>query len=546
MAKGFVFRKLFPYKFCAHPIITYFYFKLKFQIMRITYLFLTLVLCFCAVTRAQETTNEFMKQAQSNLEKKDYTKARYLFIQAYKSLSNKGDYKQAVDAGTQAAYLYYRENYYQEAFDLCRQMSQFILAQEQQLQKPLYEQQFQVTKERLQMYIQLKNPGQAQLQLSTLENLAKQSGDSALTDKLLYTQANYYYTFGQNEQGDSYFQKLISQYREKKEYDKVSDCYKNLIATARKTNNAPLMERTFEKYILWTDSVKALTAQDKLGALQLKYDESLKTIQEKDGTLSGKQYLIVGLSTFAVILIAALLFLVFLLLRFILLNKKLKKTIQTVNEHNEQQTQFIQSISEQMRPTLDKLNISAEELSSAAPAQAEGIQSRIEALKQFSVNIQELTSLENSLLEPYEVKSFNVATLCKKITERIQADIKPDVNLTMDVPQQEVKTNAEQLDRILSHLLKNAALYTSSGTIKLDFKRKGGHVCQFIVTDNGTGIPAEQKENLFKPFNEAKDLAEGDGLGLPICALIATKLNGSLSIDKEYNKGTRFILVLQI
>lgn len=514
--------------------------------MRITYLFLTLVLCLCTVTRAQETTNEFMKLAQGSLEQKDYTKARYLFIQAYKSLSNKGDYKQAIDAGTQAAYLYYRENYYQEAFDLCRQMSQFILAQEQQLQKSLYEQQFQVTKERLQMYIQLKNPGQAQIQLNTLESLAKQSGDSALSDKLLYTQANYYYTFGQHEQGDSYFQKLINQYREKNEYDKVSDCYKNLIATARKAGNAPLMERTFEKYIVWTDSVKALTAQDKLGALQLKYDESQQIIQEKDDTLSGKQYLIVGLSTFAVLLIAALLFFIFVLLRFIVLNKKLKKTIQTVNEHNEQQTQFIQRISAQMRPTLDKLYTSADALRTIAPAQAEAIQTRVEALKQFSVNIQELTSLENTLMEPYEVKSFNVATLCKKITERIKEDIQPDVNLTMDIPQQEIKTNAEQLDRILSHLLKNAALYTSSGSIKLEFKRKGGHVCQFIITDNGTGIPMEQKENLFKPFNEAKDLAGGDGLGLPICSLIATKLNGTLSVEKEYTKGTRFILVLQI
>ena len=117
--------------------------------MRVIYLLLSFMLCFYPVTQAQNTTNQFMTQAQSSLEKKDYTKARYLFLQAYKSLSQKGDYKQAIDAGTQAAYLYYRENYYQEAFDLCRQMNQFILTEEQKLQKSLYEQRFQVTKERL-------------------------------------------------------------------------------------------------------------------------------------------------------------------------------------------------------------------------------------------------------------------------------------------------------------------------------------------------------------------------------------------------------------
>lgn len=153
--------------------------------MRITYLLLSLVLCLCPVMQAQNTTNQFMKQAQSSLEKKDYTKARYLFLQAYKSLSQQGDYKQAIDAGTQAAYLYYCENYYQEAFDLCRQMNQFILTEELKLQKSLYEQRFQVTKERLEMYIKLKNAAQAQVQLNTLDNLASQAGDEKLSN-------NYY------------------------------------------------------------------------------------------------------------------------------------------------------------------------------------------------------------------------------------------------------------------------------------------------------------------------------------------------------------------
>ena len=345
--------------------------------MRITYLLFSLVLCLCLVTQAQNTTSQFMTQAQSSLEKKDYTKARYLFLLAYKNFAEKGDYKQAIDAGTQATYLYYRENYYQEAFDLCRQMNQFILTEEQKLQKSLYEQRFQVTKERLEMYIKLKNAAQAQAQLNTLSNLANQAGNEKLSNDLLYTQAGYYYTFGQNEQGDSAFQKLIDQYKEKKEYDKVSDCYRNLISTARKANNAPLMERTYEKYIVWTDSVKALAAKDQLGALQQKYDQSLQTIQEKEDKLSVKQYIIAGLITFAVILIAALLLLGFLLLRFIVLNKKLKKIIQTTNEHSEQQAQFIQNISAQMEPTLDKLSAVAKESQAIAPKQAEGVLARV-------------------------------------------------------------------------------------------------------------------------------------------------------------------------
>lgn len=514
--------------------------------MRIIYFILTFAMCFCTILPAQNRANDLMKQAQNSLEEKEYTKARYLYIQAYKAFANENDYKQAIDCGTKGAFLYYRENYYQEAFDLCRQMTQYLLTEEQKLQKPLYDQRFQIAKERLQMYIRLKNAAQAQAQLSTLENLARESQSNTLADDLLYTQASYYYTFGQNEQGDNYFRQLVNQYKEKKEYGKISDCYKNLIAIARKNNNAALMERTYENYIVWTDSVKALTAQDTLHAVQQKLDESRQIIQEKDDKLSTKQYIIVGLCTLAVILVVLLVLLFFLLMRFILLNKKLKNIIQTTNEHNEQQSKFIQNISLQMEPTLDKLDRSAKALEPVAPVQADAIQTRVDALKQFSLHIQELSALENSLLEPYETHSFNVSGFCKKTMEKIQDKVQPEVETIVDAPQLEIKTNAEQLEKILIHLLTNAAIYTSSGKIRLEFKRKGAHLCQFIVTDNGPGIPEEQKENLFKPFTRSQDLAEGDGLGLPICALIANKMNGNLTIDREYKKGCRFILALQV
>lgn len=315
---------------------------------------------------------------------------------------------------------------------------------------------------------------------------------------------------------------------------------------AREANNVPLLERMYENYIVWTDSVRALTAEDRLGALRQMYDQSQQTIQEKDDKLSVKQYMIVGLITFAVILIAALLCLGFLLLRLTVLNKKLKEVIRTTNEHNEQQTRFLQRLSVQLAPTLGKLDASAQELRTVAPKQAEEILARVTALRQFTAHVQELSSLEGTLMEPYEVSAFNVGSFGQKIVEKIKGDIQPEVNLVTDIPQLEIKTNAEKLEQILSHLLKNATLYTTKGNIRFEFKRKGAHVCQFIITDNGPGIPAEWQENLFKPFHEAKDLAQGDGLGLPICALMANKLNGILSIDKEYKKGCRFILMLQI
>lgn len=214
------------------------------------------------------------------------------------------------------------------------------------------------------------------------------------------------------------------------------------------------MERTYESYIVWTDSVKALTAQDELNVLKRKYDESLQTIQDKDSTVSAKQYIIIGLCTLVAILVAAIIVLAILLLKFITGNRKLKKSVVIANEHNELKTKFIRNISSQMEPTLNTLGTSAKELSAQAPRYAEQMQAQVAALKQFSDNIQELSSLENSLTEPYEMGEVNAGTFCESVMEKAKEFMKPDVTPSVNAPKLQVKTNKEQLERILLYLLK--------------------------------------------------------------------------------------------
>lgn len=511
--------------------------------MKLATLIIAISFCFNALVSAQTNTNraeELMKQAQSNLEQKEYIKARYLFMQAYGAFATQKNYSQAIECGLKVSSLYHRENYFKEAFDICRSMYMLIAEGEQVQQKKLYSLYFPVTKERLQIYTKLKNPAQAKLQIDQLEELARQAGSTTLNEELLYTQANYYYTFGLNNQGDAAFRQLIAQYKEKKEYNKVSECYKNLITIARGANNAALVGRTYEQFIVWTDSVRSLTAQDELNVLKRQYEEGQQIIQEKEDSLSTKQYIITGLCTLVVILLVGLAFLVVLLLRFLSTIRKQKQSIQIANEHNELKSHFISSISSQMEPSLSTLTTSAKQLPGAQTMIAQ-----IEALRSFSNNIQTLSSLENSLTECYEINNINnISSFCEELIDKIKPNIPQNVATTVNAPKLQVKANSEQLEHILMHLLHNAAKYTEEGKIILDFKKRGAHTHQFIVTDTGAGIPSEQQENLFKPFTEVKDLTLGDGLGLPICALIATKMNGSLTLDKSYTKGSRFILEL--
>ena len=333
-----------------------------------------------------------------------------------------------------------------------------------------------------------------------------------------------------NTQGDAATNRLIGQYKEQKNYAKVDECYKTLISIARKANNAGLVARTYDKYILWTDSVKALTAQEELNALKKKYDESLATIQEKDDSLSAKQYIIIGLCILAAILAAALVFGAIVLLRFIILTRKQKKAISIANEHNELKTKFIQNISAQMEPTLDTLDASL-------PG--------VKALHAFSNHIQELSELETTLSEPYEVQEKNISTFCEGIMDKIKGMTQEDVTLTVNAPKLNVKSTLSNWNASCCICWKTPpSTPLPEEKIWLDFKKRGAHTHQFIISDTGCGIPEEQRENIFKPFTEVKDLTQGDGLGLPICSLIATKMNGSLTLDSSYNKGARFVLEL--
>lgn len=487
-------------------------------------------LCVCGQTHAQSRADELMKQAQESLTKKEYIKARYLFLQAYNAFSTRDQYENAVECSINASALYHRENYYKEAFELLRSAEQVVTAGEQKSEKKMPGLHFRITKERLQMYINLKNTARAKEQLARLEETANEARNDSLSNDLLYTQANYYYTFGQPVQGDAAINRLIGQYKEQKNYEKVDECYKTLIGIARKANNTGLMARTYDKYILWADSVKALTAQDELNVLKQKYDESLATIQEKEESLSAKQYIIIGLCALAAILAAVLIFGAIVLLRFIVLTRKQKRAISIANEHNELKTKFIRNISAQMEPTLNTLDAS---------------QPGVKALHTFANHIQELSELENTLSEPYEMQEKNISNFCEALMDRMKGKTREEVSLTVNAPKLNVRVNPEQLERILLHLLENAAEYTpAGGKIWLDFKKRGAHTHQFIVSDTGCGIPEEQRENIFKPFTEVKDLTQGDGLGLPICSLIATKMNGSLTLDSSYTKGARFVLEL--
>lgn len=492
--------------------------------------FLSMLLGWAVATSVQGADQSSLQErAEAESGKGNVANARSLFIRSFEDYASKGQMAQSVECGVKATSLYYKENLYKEAFDLLRRIDQSIEANGKGANRAALH--YQTSKERYQMYMKMRKSASALEQISHMEQYANSSGDEGVKNDLLYCKTICYYTFGQNEKGNATFKEMTNRLTASKEYGKVDEVYQTLIANGRKSGSATLVAESYKSYVAWKDSASAQRLADETGALKKQIADLEATIVEKDSSLSARQGVIVGLSILAAVLAAVLVLGGIVLMRFIFLTRKQKKTIQTANENNVLKAKFISNISAQLEPTLRKLDSRTPE---------------VKALQDFSAHIQTLSNLENAGEGVVEREETQVATLCENLMNEIRGKVKSGVTLTVDAPKMSANINKEYVSHILLHLLNNAAIYTpEGGQIMLEYKKRGAHKHQFIVSDTGCGIPKEKQEDIFKPFLEIRDLTTGDGLGLPICKRMAQRMDGDIEVVSTYVKGARFALNLQ-
>ena len=499
--------------------------------MKRKFLVLFLSLLFgCAYIYAQETQKSEMHQkAEAADEKKKVPEARFMFIRAFEDYARNGKFSQAVDCGTRATALYYRENYYKEAFDLLHRINDAVNGSTSLSAAQKAALNYKVSKERMQMYMKLKKGESVKEQLAIMEGQANASADDAVKNDLLYNKAIYYYTFGQVQQGNAVFKQMAANLTASKDYSKMDEVYQTLISNARKSGSAQMVAQSYSNYLAWKDSISEVRRLDETGALKKQIADNEATIADKDSSLTTRQAIIWGLAILASVLAAALVLGALVLMRFILLSRKQQKVIRLANESNALKAKFISNISAQMEPTLRKLNQQ---------------QPEVKALVDFASHIQTLSDLENSTEElTYEETALQ--PYCEGLMDKVRGQEKNGVTLTVNSPKMSATICRDYVSHILLHLLKNAVEYTpEGGTVRLEYKKRGAHSHQFIVSDTGCGIPEEQREDVFKPFRQIKDLTTGDGLGLPTCKQMALKMGGDLEIDPQYTRGTRFLLDL--
>ena len=110
-----------------------------------------------------------------------------------------------------------------------------------------------------------------------------------------------------------------------------------------------------------------------------------------------------------------------------------------------------------------------------------------------------------------------------------------------------VRADETRLRQVLLNLLGNAVKFTHAGQVCLrvrGLQTAGSHAwLQFEVEDTGPGIPADQCEAIFRPFEQGGDLkgrAGGTGLGLAISRQLVSLMGGNIHVRSTPGRGSAF------
>lgn len=156
----------------------------------------------------------------------------------------------------------------------------------------------------------------------------------------------------------------------------------------------------------------------------------------------------------------------------------------------------------------------------------------------------QLTENEYQLAYMLKDAVAGVEAKCKKKELKLQLEI--DEQLPSVLWGDEVR-----IKQILNNILSNAVKYTEKGSITLTVKgvRDNKNVSLFMsVTDTGIGIKKEDIGQIFDSFQrlelQKNRYIEGSGLGLNITRQLVELMNGKISVESEYGKGSCFTVQL--
>lgn len=182
----------------------------------------------------------------------------------------------------------------------------------------------------------------------------------------------------------------------------------------------------------------------------------------------------------------------------------------------------------------------------------------MDSLKNVNGSITRLIDLVSDLIDIERIESGNlqlnlaevpVKQLFEMATQSVSALASSnEIVFELEDGGLTLRADESRMVQVLVNLLSNAIKFSpTKGIVKL-LASKNAESVVLSVADSGRGIPADQLASIFERFKQvqASDSAnrKGSGLGLSICKAMVEQHGGTISVESQIGKGSRFIIEL--
>ncbi len=226
------------------------------------------------------------------------------------------------------------------------------------------------------------------------------------------------------------------------------------------------------------------------------------------------------------------------------------------------QGEFLVNISHELKTPLNVIFATAQLFnkycnSGSLDDKKDSIVKYIDSIKQNSYR---LSKMINNIVDLSKIEAgfFNLYLSNNNIVELVEDIVMSVTNFTdskglniifdTDIEEKIIACDPEKLERVLLNLISNAIKFTDKGDEIFVAVKDKDEFIEISVADNGIGIEQKYLNMIFDRFKQVdKSLsrnAEGTGIGLSLVKSIVELHGGSIYVESEYGKGSKFTFII--
>lgn len=273
----------------------------------------------------------------------------------------------------------------------------------------------------------------------------------------------------------------------------------------------------------------------------------------------GYQYTPIYFIRFPIAYWANVMICIFIFVRSNRYQENQKYLLEKANRANKAKSNFLANMSHEIRTPMNaimgmcELNL-AEDISDTVRENSENIHISGKNLLGIINDLLDFSKIESGKMElvcqKYRLSSMLNEIITMTVARKGNKPIEFIVNADPSVPDL-LYGDEIRIKQVIINLLTNAVKFTEHGGVILSVtSRKESYGINLIISvkDSGIGIEESAIDKIFSDFQQVdkkrNHFIEGTGLGLPISKQLIRMMNGVITVNSEYRKGTEFRVVI--